>query len=372
MRIQVIHAKTLPEALAIARADHGENAIVLDTEETPDGAIVRLGVDTAAPLDAPASEPDAPAPAPTQYAAADLPPASAALSSWPAIRQPDPLPNAGTSDRIAKALAWHGVPPLVTSSLLIAAEASGETDPAAALAIALERVLRFGKPEDLRAPLAFVGPPGAGKTATLIKLAAARSGSGAAIQIVNTDLETSGAVARIGGFAEAMGLTPVHAANADDIRRALTQDAETFVDTVGRAPADDDDIAAAAAEIEAAGHGVLTLSAAIAPAEAAELAECFAAAGAESLIVTQLDIARRVGAMLAAADAGGLVLAGVSVGRKIGDGLRPLDGASLARLILAPPQPLPKWTTPAKAASTAAPTTAYANVQAYSSKGAAA
>ena len=101
---------------------------------------------------------------------------------------------------------------------------------------------------------------------------------------------------------------------------------------------------------------------------APRLATAANAAGAESLIVTQLDIARRVGAMLAAADAGGLVLVGVSLGRKIGDGLRPLDGQSLARLILAPPQPLPKWTAPAKAA----PTAAYASVQAYASKGAAA
>jgi len=370
MRIQVIRAKTLPEALAIARADHGENAIVLDTEETGDGAIVRLGVEA----DTAAAEPVPPAPKPAPETAAAPRPASPQPTPWPAtrpaIRQPDPLPNAGTSDQIAEALAWHGVPPLVMRSLLIAAEASGETAPVAALAIALDRVLRFGRPEDLRAPLALVGPPGAGKTATLIKLAATRSLAGGAIRIINADQETSGAVARIGAFADAMGITPIQAGDAEDIRRALVQDGTTFVDafvdTVGRAPADADDIAASAAEIEAAGHGVLTLSAAIAPAEAAELAECFAAAGATSLIVTQLDIARRVGAMLAAADAGGLVLAGVSVGRKIGDGLRPLDGQSLARLIMAPPQPLPKWTSQAKAG----PTAAYANVQAYASKGA--
>lgn len=326
MRIHVIRARTLPMALQMVRDAHGDEAIVLDTEETPDGAVVRVGLDAAA-----APEPP---PAP-QSDLIDPPPAKPA----------PPQPISAATDRAAEALAWHGAPPLVIRGLLLAVEQSGEGDPELALAGALDQAFRFGRPENLHTPLALVGPPGAGKTATLAKLAAARSLNGADVAIVNADIETAGAEGRVGAFAEALGVEARRASDADDIAAAIAEagpEAVALVDTSGRAPADADDIAEMAREIEAAGHGVLVLSAAIAPVEAAELAECFAAAGAESLVMTQLDIARRIGALLAAANAGGLAIAGVSMGRKVGDGLMPLTADTLARLILAPPTPLPK------------------------------
>jgi len=326
MRIHVIRARTLPAALQEVRDSHGEDAIVLDTATAPDGVTVRVGVELDAGMDATAS----PSPARTN--------------------------EAETVDRISEALAWHGVPTLVTRSLLLGAETAGGDDAEAALAAALDRVFRFQRPEDLPSPLAIVGPPGAGKTSVMAKLAAAKRMKGGEVAIVNADLDTAGARARIGAFAQALGISPYSADSPAAIGGAVGvagDDAMTLIDTTARAPGDFDDIDEVGLEIEAAGAGLLVLSAAIAPIEAAELAECFAAAGAESLIVTQLDIARRVGALLAAADAGDLIIAGASLGRKVGAGLVPLTAASLARLILTPPQPIakPKPRKPAAAAT---------------------
>lgn len=339
MRIHVIRAENLQAALQIVRDQHGDDAIVLDTVEAPDEVTVRVGVQ-AEPQRPP--EPAAPEPA---------------------------LTSKSTTDRVAEALAWHGAPPLVTRSLLLAIESDDATDAETALANALERTFRFGRPENLATPLALVGPPGAGKTATLAKLAAARSMAGAAVAIINADLETSGAKARVDAFAAALDVRPAEAAGGAAISGAIQDagpDKVTLLDTSGRAPADAADIEAVAEEIEAAGAGALVLQATLAPVEAAELAECFAAAGATELIMTQLDIARRVGALLAAADAGDLKIAAVSLGRRVGDGLRPLTGESLAKLILAPPQPIVK---PARAKPRAAPLNANAT---YAANGAAA
>ena len=337
MRIHVIRAPTLRAALTEVRESLGEDAVVLDTSETPEGAVVKVGVDAE------------PAPTPPFVESASNPSAPQAFEiPRPHVAAPTPSRGrvSGSAEAIVEALEWHGAPPLVVRSLQFALETSDvdSVDPAAALADALARLYRFGRPETLGSPVALVGPPGAGKTATLAKLAAARHlEGGRSIALVNGDPETAGATERLDAFAEALGVAARIARTSNDIRDALaasSPDCFTIVDTSGRAPADADDIEATAAEIEAVGNGVLVLSATTAPVEAAELAACFAAAGAGTLVMTQLDIARRIGGLLAAAEAGDLVIAGVSLGRKVGDGLKALTPLSLARLILAPPPPL--------------------------------
>ncbi len=339
MRIHAIRKPTLQAALQEVRERFGDDAIVLDTVEGPEGATVRIGVEAVArpePAPSPAA-PDAP------VASSAPPEAAPSARPAPTPEKPPTPPPSLVAEQIAEALAWHGAPPLVARSLLLAIESAGDLSAEAALADALERVFRFGRPEGLAGPMALVGPPGAGKTATLAKLAAARSLAGAQVAIVNADVETAGARERIGAFATALGVTAVDAADSDAIAQAVDgagAEAVTFVDTTGRAPADAHDVEDAAAEIAAAGAGVFVISATTAPVEAAEIAAVFAAAGADSMVATQLDVARRIGALLAAADAGDFVIAGVSLGRRVGDGLTALTPASLARLILAPPQPI--------------------------------
>lgn len=359
MRIKTLRAETLPVALQRVREQYGENAIVLDTEQAEDGAIVRVGVEqeTSTPLAWSADEPA------SKAAPADPPKQKA---------QPAPVRQADMDrdDRIAEALVWHGVPILLTREILQAARQSGEEEAEAALIQALTVTFRFGRPERLPTPVALVGPPGSGKTATLAKIAAARTSGGDRVALVNADVATAGADARVRAFAEALDVTPRPARDAVGIAAAVEAaepGAAVLVDTASRAPADIQDVEALAREIAAAGHGVLVLSAAISPDEATELAHCFADAGARSLIMTQLDVARRLGALLAAAKAGDLVIAGVSLGRKVGDGLKPLTPKSIARLLLAPPTALPKLP-PRKPQSTAA-IAAYAQAAA---KGAAA
>lgn len=343
MRIHVIRAQTLPAALHQVRETYGEDAIVLDTAEGPNGVAIRVGVELPDGSSEQAPQPDMASEPMLELEPEPALPAVMEPKPGPRVEAPPARPAAQT--RIAEALTWHGATPLAMRSLMLAVEADGHDDPETALAAALERVYRFAEPESLPAAIAFVGPPGSGKTATLAKLAAARSLAEDDVAIVNADLETAGAPERIGAFAAALGLEPYAAENADAIASAIAEiapETKTFVDTNGRAPADEEDVSEIAAEIAAAGDGVVVLSAAIAPVEAAELAESFAAAGADYLIMTQLDIARRIGALLAAADAGALTIAGVSVGRRVGDGLKPLTPQSLARLILAPPRALAK------------------------------
>jgi flagellar biosynthesis protein FlhF len=85
-------------------------------------------------------------------------------------------------------------------------------------------------------------------------------------------------------------------------------------------------------EVSAA-QPVLVLDAGTGSADSAETAQTFAALGCRWLLVTKLDVARRLGGVLAAADAG-LTLTEAGIGPTIGRGLARLSAAGLARLLL--------------------------------------
>ena len=78
---------------------------------------------------------------------------------------------------------------------------------------------------------------------------------------------------------------------------------------------------------------MLVLPAGLDPAEAADLARAFAAAGANLLVATRLDLAHRLGGVLAAASAG-LALTEAGIGPGAADGLLPITPEWLAARLL--------------------------------------
>jgi flagellar biosynthesis protein FlhF len=86
----------------------------------------------------------------------------------------------------------------------------------------------------------FVGPPGAGKTTTVAKIAAQeRARSGGRLSMVAADGFRVGAVEQLQLYAEIIG-TPFHVARtAADVERAIQASAApVMVDTAGRSPSD--------------------------------------------------------------------------------------------------------------------------------------
>jgi len=80
---------------------------------------------------------------------------------------------------------------------------------------------------------------------------------------------------------------------------------------------------------------LLVLPADIGPDEAVATALRYVTIGAHRLIVTRLDIARRLGGMLAGAHAAGLAFAGAATSPHFAYGLRPLTAPVLARRLVA-------------------------------------
>lgn len=251
----------------------------------------------------------------------------------------DPAPR---HDTIAQALAYHGVPAGLAERLASAARQVDTEDPSLALAATLDARFAFARlPEDPGAPALLVGPPGAGKTVTAIKMAARRVMAGKPVHLITTDSVRSGAYEQLAAFAELMDTPLRKAVTPEELSAELAQAAPgtlTIVDTPGTNPFNDTETSDLAAFIAAAGADpVLVMGAGADPLEAADTARVFGSLGARRLHVTRVDAVRRLGSILSAADAQSMTLCEISITAFVANGLSPINPVSLSRLLLRDP-----------------------------------
>ena len=283
----------MADAMAKIRAELGEDALILATRRVGDGVEVTAAL-----------EPD------------DAPP--------PALAPPDPW-------RVA-VLDYHAVPAALHAALQL-----GPLDAALADAIAFG-ALPLGPGER---PLLLVGPPGAGKTLTVARLATRLVMAGVAPMVITADGKRAGATEELAAFTKLLGISLIVACHPVTLGRALTQRrdaAPVLIDTPGCDPFDPaqlDDLAALAATANA--DMVLVLPAGLDVAEATDIAVAYAAAGARLLVATRLDLAHHLGGILAAAARTGLALTEAGIGPGAADGLLPITPEWLAARLLAIP-----------------------------------
>jgi flagellar biosynthesis protein FlhF len=291
VRLKLYRAPAMAEAMARIRAELGNNALILSTRRVGDGVEVTAAL-----------EPD------------DVP---------PPLAPPDP-------ERLA-ILEFHNVPASLHGALR-------QGDLADALAEAISfGALPLGAGEQ---PLLLIGPPGAGKTLTVAKLATRLVMAGLPPMVITADGKRAGATEELAAFTKLLGISLIIASHPVTVGRALTRrqpGTPVLIDTPGCNAFD-------AAQIEEltglattiAATMVAVLPASMNPAEAADQASAYRAAGSSLMVATRLDFARRLGGMLAAAHAG-LALTEAGVGPGAADGLQPITPAWLARRLLATP-----------------------------------
>lgn len=292
MRLKLYRAPDVAAAMAQLRAELGPDALILATRRVADGVELTAAFAPSAP------EPVTPLPDPAREAA----------------------------------LAWHGVPAPLAAEL-----AAGPLD------AALGGAFRFA-PLPLGGggkPLLLAGPPGAGKTLAVARLATRLVMAGAPPLVVTADGKRAGATEQLAAFTRLLGLTLIAAGHPVTLARALPRrppGATVLIDAPGTDPFDPaqrEELAALAAVAQA--ESVLVLPGGLDPAEAADLGGAFAEMGAGLLLPTRLDQARRLGGVLAAARAGSLALTEAGIGPGAADGLEPLTPGGLARRLLARP-----------------------------------
>ncbi len=240
---------------------------------------------------------------------------------------------------ITEVLALHNVSATLSERILEAIRHSHDRpvgDPLADLAAGLSVCLSFAPFAKLwnNGSVALVGPPGAGKTTLAAKLAA-RAKRGQPM-LLNTDTERTGALAQLAEYADVLGVGLASADDAEAIARTLRGGSRRIIiDTSGINPFDDGAMHRLAGLVGAArAEPILVLPANIEREEAVAVVGAFRALPIRRLVVTRLDIVRRLGGMLSAAEAGGYDIIGGSVTPHFAYGLRPLTADVLARRLL--------------------------------------
>jgi flagellar biosynthesis protein FlhF len=273
MHLKTFRAAGMAAAMAQVRAELGSEALILNTRKIAGGIEI--------------------------------------TAAW----ETEPEPNTADPKRLAT-LAWHGVP----SGLRPALEYGD-------LEEAITHALPFGvlPLEPYEKPVMLVGPPGAGKTLTAVRLATRLVMRGVTPLVITTDGSRAGAIEQLAAFTRLLGVPLLVASNPVSLARALMQRQEgapVLIDSAGTDPYDDAQTSelkdlAAAADAQVA----LVLSSGLDPGEAADLAVAYAACGAHWLIATRLDLARRLGGVIAAAAASRLPLIEAGIGPGAADGL---------------------------------------------------
>lgn len=191
-----------------------------------------------------------------------------------------------------------------------------------------------------RKVVALVGATGVGKTTTIAKLAAnLRLRGGIKMGLVTVDTYRVAAVEQLRTYAEIIELPMKVVTNPLEMRRALDELAGldlVLIDTAGRSPKDDLQIQElksllAEAHVDEV-HLVMSLTSNPRGLEAT--AAKFAAAGTTAMILTKLDEASGMGALLSAARRVKLPISYLTAGQAVPDDIEPAHPRRIARLIL--------------------------------------
>ena len=311
MRLKTYSSATMAEAMDLVRQQMGESAIIVSTQKGGEDGGVRV---TAAMKSAPPNEND--------------------------LEFVGNSTFLGPIETLRQALLYHSTPKLLSESLLESVATIRTDDPIMAAAGALDARFSYSPlPESTGGkPIMLVGAPGAGKTVTVAKLAARAILAKKSVDMISTDTQRAGGIERLAAFAHILGINLKTADTPKAVKRAVeTCGAGTlpYIDTAGTNPFSDAEMDNLSSLIGAAkAEPVLVLAADGDAMESADIAACFAALGATRMLITRLDITRRLGSVIAAADAGGLEFCDISITPHIADGLSPINSVSLARLIV--------------------------------------
>ncbi len=318
MRLRTLMAPSMVQAMDMLRRELGEDAIIVSSETTEHGVKLVAAIEEA----------DDEVPSVGQVV----------VDTYGQASDEDPI------DLIHEALMAHGLPNRLLERLIDASFLVGADDPLEALAGALAGTFNF-KPLTLdkrvNQPLMLVGAPGAGKTVGVAKLAFRAVMAGRAVRLITTDTIRAGGIEQLDAFARLMKLPLETAETERQLTRlvdAAAPDDYILIDTPGvnpYAPRDMAEIHGMAKAI--AVEPLLVVAGGGDVVDTMEQSQEFARLGVGRLLVTRLDMVRRLGSMLAAADAAGVAFSDYSMTPSVADGLNPLDPMGLARMLMPEP-----------------------------------
>ncbi len=243
-------------------------------------------------------------------------------------------------EELTEVMLRHSVPDDVTEQIVSYSSAMGLEKPLEALQGAFDQLFAF-RPLPMRRhdrPLMVVGPPGSGKTLAAAKIAARGVMNGLSVAVITTDVVRAGGVEQLEAFTRLLEIDLKQAETGKDLKERLMEVRgadQVIIDTAGVNPFEPENIRDLARLIGAGNIEPLMVLAAGSDAdESGEMARVFSTVGAQTILPSRVDAARRLGGILSAAYQGGLAFADMSNTPKVADGLTPLSSRRLTSLLM--------------------------------------
>ena len=316
MKIKQFTAPQITQAMEQIRAELGEEAIIVSTEEFAGGVRITAAIENKENIDFTAGE---------------------QLSISPARQVYDDV-------KIRESLEYHDVLPDISSRILAISRylytQNQQMDNQQLLAAVLEQMYGFQKILTGNCKnKVFVGIPGCGKSTAIAKVAARAKVKNIKTCIISTDNVRAGANGQLEAFAKIMQTDFYFCKTARDLFNTVQDGQEKYamllIDTPGINPYIDAEVvqleemtdSLKAEKILVADAGRNTL-------EMVETAEIFKRLGVELILPTHMDMTRRIGGVLSAAYDNHLTFYGGSVSSDIARGVADMTPQALARLIL--------------------------------------
>ena len=320
MHLKRYRGKTLKDALRAVRQDLGPNALVLSThvvqDRGPRGWIGGTVVEIAAAIERP-----------------DMPDVSALRHTVN-----DPLDR--EVEALAARLGASGLEPGIARAVAASHPVEKRrTALAANLHTTLaDQLHALAAPDDGFAPVeVFVGPPGAGKTTTIAKIAAQqRVREGRRIGLVAADGYRVGAVEQLRLYAEVIGAPLTVARSVDELDHALaTARRPILIDTPGRSP--NDDMSREMFRVVGRHPGVrthLVLPASLPPAHLRRTLDRFHEARPSRVVITKLDEADSLAPLVGVLREAALPISFVGTGQRVPEDLHRATPPAIAAWVL--------------------------------------
>ena len=193
---------------------------------------------------------------------------------------------------------------------------------------------------DLRQPVKlFMGTPGSGKSTAIAKAATLAKFKKISTCIISTDNVRAGANKQLEAFAKILELDFYFCKDErslyQQVNDAKKRYALILIDTPGINPFIDSEVDRVGKLGEVVkNQAILTIDTGRNTFEAVEIAEIFAKIGARCLLPTRLDLTRRIGSIMSVAACCDFSFCAASVSSSIANGLAPIDSRALAKLVL--------------------------------------
>jgi len=322
MRLKSFYAKTTTEAMQMVRETLGEDAIIVATREEKGGKTVCI---TAAIERSDRADDDFDPRDPARdWVHGDM----------------DDGDESPILEKLTDVMLRHSVPEEVTDQVLSCATVLGLQEAEVSLTAALEHLFSFRPLPQKGNGTAYmlVGPPGAGKTLAVAKLAARAVMNNKKVAVISTDTVRAGGIEQLSAFTRLMNVELKKASNPQQLKACLENAGhadQIFIDSGGLNPFDPEEMRNLARLIAAGDiEPVLAMPAGIDAEESGEIARVYGTLGVNSMVPTRIDIARRLGGLLSAAHYGGLIFAEASNTPKVADGLIGLSPRRLTALLM--------------------------------------